>query len=164
MVLTASLFTALLAILSMGMTFAAGKKMLERLSPGNAVGLALSIRLKAVVWVFVMVVPLAVLFSAALLAIALFAKSYKEAQSYISPLTFSLFFPAIVSILPGVDLNAGLSLIPVLNTSLVSKEIVSGAYHWNYIALIFASSCVYAAAALAVAIQLFQREDVLFRT
>ena len=36
MVLTASLFTALLAILSMGMTFVAGKKILERLSPLNA--------------------------------------------------------------------------------------------------------------------------------
>ena len=111
-----------------------------------------------------MIVPLAVLFSAALLAIALFAKSYKEAQSYLSPLTVFVILPAIVSILPGVDLNAGLSLIPVLNTSLVSKEIVAGSYPWNYMALIFASSCVYAAGALAVAIHLFQREDVLFRT
>ncbi len=164
MVLTASLFTALLAILSMGMTFVAGKKILARLSPLNATGLALSISLKAVIWVFVMIVPLAVLFSAALLAIALFAKSYKEAQSYLSPLTVFVILPAIVSILPGVDLNAGLSLIPVLNTSLVSKEIVAGSYPWNYMALIFASSCLYAAGALAVAIHLFQREDVLFRT
>lgn len=164
MVLTASLFTALLAILSMGMTFAAGKKILARLSPLNGLGLTLAISWKAVVWVFIMIVPLAVLFSAALLAIALFAKSYKEAQSYLSPLTIFVILPAIVSVLPGVDLNAGLSLIPVLNTSLVSKEIVAGAYPWNYMALIFASSCVYAAAALAVAIHLFQREDVLFRT
>ena len=117
----------------------------------------------AVIWVFVMVVPLAVLFSAALLAISLFAKSFKEAQSYLSPLTIVVIAPAIVSILPGVELNAGLSLVPILNTSLVCKEIVSGTYHWGFIALIFASSCVYAAVALWVAIRLFQREDVLFR-
>jgi sodium transport system permease protein len=110
-----------------------------------------------------MVVPLAVLFSAALLAISLFAKSFKEAQSYLSPLTIVVFAPAIVAILPGVELNAGLSLVPILNTSLVCKEIVSGTYHWGFIALIFASSCIYAAAALWVAILLFQREDVLFR-
>jgi len=36
---------------------------------------------------------LAVLFSAALLAIALFAKSYKEAQSYISPLMIVMSSP-----------------------------------------------------------------------
>jgi sodium transport system permease protein len=164
MVLTASLFTGLLAILSMGLTFAAGKKILESLEPVNDWGLSLAISAKAVICVFLMMVPLAVLLSAALLAIALFAKSYKEAQSYLSPLTVFVILPAVVSVLPGVELNAGLALIPVLNTSLISKEIVAGTYHWNYIALIFASSCVYAAAALAVAIRLFQREDVLFRT
>jgi sodium transport system permease protein len=47
---------------------------------------------------------------------------------------------------------------------LASKEIVAGTYHWNYLALILVSSCVYAGAALAVAIRLFEREDVLFRT
>jgi len=110
-----------------------------------------------------MIVPLAVLFSAALLAISLLAKSMKEAQSYLSPLTIVVIAPAIVSVLPGVELNAGLSLIPIVNTSLVTKEIVSGTFHWGYIALIFFSSCLYAAAALWAAIRLFQREDVLFR-
>jgi sodium transport system permease protein len=66
--------------------------------------------------------------------------------------------------LPGVEINARLALIPVLSTSLISSEIVAGTYHWNYIVLIFVSSCVYAAAALALAIRMFQREDVLFRT
>jgi sodium transport system permease protein len=74
-----------------------------------------------------------------------------------------VILPAVASMLPGIELNTRLALVPILNTSLVSKEIVSGTYHWNYIALIFASSCVYAAAALFAAVKLFQREDVLFR-
>jgi sodium transport system permease protein len=163
MVLTASLSTAALAIASMGLTLAAAGKMVGGVGQLSGLGLQFQITPKAVIWVFVMVVPLAVLFSAALLAISLFAKSFKEAQSYLSPLTILVVAPAIVSILPGVELNARLSLIPILNTSLVSKEIVSGTYHWNYMALIFGSSCVYAAVALWVAIRLFQREDVLFR-
>ena len=163
MVLTASLSTAALAIASMGLTLAAAGKMVGGMGPISDLGLQFQITPKAVIWVFVMVVPLAVLFSAALLAISLFAKSFKEAQSYLSPLTILVLAPAIVSVLPGVELNARLSLVPILNTSLISKEIVSGTYHWNYVALIFASSCVYAAAALWVAIRLFQREDVLFR-
>ena len=163
MVLTASLSTAALAIASMGLTLAAAGRMAGGISRLSDVGLQFQITPIAVIWVFVMIVPLAVLFSAGLLAISLFAKSFKEAQSYLSPLTIVVFAPAIVSILPGVELNTGLSLIPILNTSLVCKEIVSGTYHWNYIALIFVSSCIYAAAALWVAIRLFQREDVLFR-
>jgi sodium transport system permease protein len=129
----------------------------------KAMGVQFQITPVSVIWVFVMIAPLAVLFSAALLAISLFAKNFKEAQSYLSPLTILVFAPAIVSVLPGVELNTGLSLVPILNTSLVCKEIVSGTYHWGYIALIFASSCVYAAGALWVAIRLFQSEDVLFR-
>ena len=41
---------------------------------------------------------------------------------------------------------------------------VSGVFHWNYIALIFGSTCAYAALALAFCVRMFNREDVLFRT
>ena len=164
-VLTASIATALLAVLSMSVSFGVAKTLLLSLATsGQAGGFTLSINPKSVVAVFVMVLPLAVLFSAALLAIALFAKSYKEAQSYLQPLTIIVIIPGVAALLPGVELNAHLALIPVLNTSLVSKEILTGTYHWHYIALIFASSCVYAAVALTFAVRLFEREDVLFRT
>jgi sodium transport system permease protein len=165
MVLTASVATAVLSISSMAVSFGVGKKMLQGAVSGTAdAAFQISMTGKAVVAVFFMVLPLAVLFSAALLAIALFAKSFKEAQSYISPLMVVVVLPAVAAVLPGVELNTTLALVPVLNTSLVSKEIMSGTYHWNYIALIFASSCIYAAAAIAIAVKLFQREDVLFRT
>jgi sodium transport system permease protein len=164
-VLTASLATAFLAVLSMGVSFGIGKTLLMSLAdPEQAKNITLSINPGSVAAVFAMVLPLAVLFSAALLAIALCAKSYKEAQSYLQPLTIIVVVPGVVSLLPGVDLNARLALIPILNTSLVSKEILMGTYHWHYIALIFVSSCVYAAAALTIAVRLFEREDVLFRT
>lgn len=165
MVLTASVATAILSILSMSATFTYAKKMMGSMSSRGGGGLAqLTISPKAVAAVFLMALPLAVLFSAALLTIALFAKSYKEAQSYISPLMIVVILPAIVALLPGVEMNAKLALVPILGTSLVSKEIVTGTYHWNYILTIFGSSCVYAAIALFVAVKLFQREDVLFRT
>jgi sodium transport system permease protein len=165
MVLTASVATAVLSIISMTVSFVVGKKLLQG-AAGRAGGEILQISMtgKAVLSVFVMVLPLAVLFSAALLAIALFAKSFKEAQSYISPLMIVVVLPAVAAVLPGVELNTTLALVPVLNTSLVSKEIMTGTYHWNYIALIFTSSCIYAAAAIAIGVKLFQREDVLFRT
>jgi sodium transport system permease protein len=114
--------------------------------------------------VIIMAIPLAVLFSAALITIALFAKSYKEAQSYIAPLMFLVAIPAIAAMLPGVDLTPKLAVVPLLNVSLLCKELVTGDYHWNYIAIIFASTCVYAAGALYLAVKMFQRESVLFRS
>jgi sodium transport system permease protein len=75
-----------------------------------------------------------------------------------------IILPAMMGMLPGVELNARLALVPILNLALVSKELVSGVFHWNYIALIFSSSCLYAAVALAACVRMFNREDVLFRS
>jgi sodium transport system permease protein len=165
MVLTASVATAVLAITSMAVSFGMGKKMLLGVTHGAAdAALQITITGKAMVSIFFVVLPLAVFFSAALLALSLFAKSFKEAQSYISPLMIVVVLPAVAALLPGVELSPALALVPVLNTSLISKEIVTGTYHWDLIALIFLSSSVYAGVALAIAVKLFQREDVLFRT
>src|SRR5207244_1631047 len=114
----------------------------------DAAVMQLHIGLPTVLAVFLMALPLAVLFAAVLLTIALFAKSYKEAQSYLTPMTFIVIIPAVASLMPGVELTPKLALVPILNTSLVCKDIVAGTYHWNSIALIFLSTCVYAAAAL----------------
>ena len=165
MVLTASIATAALSLLSMAGSFGIAKTLLMGVAPASAdSALQISITGKAIVSIFFIVSPLAVFFSAALLATSLFAKSFKEAQSYISPLMVVIVLPAVAALLPGVELSLPLALVPVLNTSLVGKEIITGTYHWGYIALIFGSSCVYAAAAIAIAVKLFQREDVLFRT
>jgi sodium transport system permease protein len=114
--------------------------------------------------VLAMVAPVAVLFSAILFSVSLYAKSSKEAQSYIMPMTFAVVIPCVIGILPGIELNYRLALVPVLNISLVCKEMLSGAWHWGYIAVIFGSTAIYAAAALGVAVWMFRREDVIFRT
>jgi sodium transport system permease protein len=164
LVLTASLVTAALSVTSMGISFAVLGHLHAFDQAGNdAAQLQMHIGLATVLSVFVMVLPLAVLFSALIMTIALFAKSYKEAQSYITPIMMLVIIPAVAAMLP-VDLNAKLALVPILNASLLCKELVTGTYHWNYIAIIFFSTCVYAAAALFLAVKMFQREEVLFRS
>jgi sodium transport system permease protein len=166
LVLSAALATAALSVFSMGISFSVLSRLSVSSSSGRGESAALLLQLgpKAVSSIFLMALPLAVLFSAVLMTIALFAKSHKEAQSYLTPMTFLVVIPAIASLLPGVDLTPKLALVPILNTSLVCKEIMTGTYHWNSIALIFASTCVYASAALFLAVKTFQRESVLFRS
>jgi sodium transport system permease protein len=163
LVLSASLATATLAVISMAASFSAVGKA-HILKASDAAQMQLKIGLDSAAAVFIMALPLAILFSALLLTIALFAKSHKEAQSYVTPMTFLVVIPAVASLMPGVELTPKFALIPILNTSLVCKEIISGTYHWNSIAIIFVSTCVYAAAALFLAIKMFQRESVLFRS
>jgi sodium transport system permease protein len=166
LVLTAALGTAALSVLSMGVSFSVLSHYTGQTADGRAAaaGFILKLGPKTVISVFLMALPVAVLFSATLMTIALFAKTYKEAQSYLTPMTFVVIIPAIAAMLPGVELTPKLALIPILNVSLLCKELVTGTYHWNFIAIIFSSTCVYAAAALFLAIKMFQRESVLFRS
>jgi sodium transport system permease protein len=164
LVLTTSLVTAALSVTSMGISFAVlGHLHAFDQAGSDASELQLRIGIGTVISVFIMVLPLAVLFSAALMTIALFAKSYKEAQSYVTPLMFIVIIPAVAAMLP-IDLTPKLALVPILNASLLCKELVTGTYHWNFIAIIFSSTCAYAAVALFLAIKMFQRESVLFRS
>jgi sodium transport system permease protein len=66
--------------------------------------------------------------------------------------------------LPGMEISPRLALVPVLNVSLIAKEIFVGNYPWKLIGIIFGSTCLYAAVALFFAVRQFQREEVLFRT
>src|SRR5215471_3805440 len=86
MVLTASLATSALATSSMAATFLGAREVLAGLARDHSNALRAAVHPSAILAIFLMVLPIAVLLSAGLLAIALFAKSYKEAQSYISPL------------------------------------------------------------------------------
>jgi sodium transport system permease protein len=172
-ILTASLGTVACSLASMGLTFAIGGPLLAQRVAGSGTAAArrgaeqitsmTTLDPLGLLAVLGMVLPMAVLFAAVLFTISLFAKSFKEAQSYVSPLIIVIILPAVVGMLPGVELNARLALVPILNVSLVSKELVSGVWQWNYLALIFGSTCLYAAAALGLAVRMFNREDVIFR-
>jgi sodium transport system permease protein len=166
LVMTASLITALLLMVSVSVSSAVLQKsgaLNQMVDEGEPVP-QLSLGPAAVASVIIMAVPLSVLFSAGLFTIALFAKSHKEAQSYIAPLMFLVVIPAVSAMLPGVELTPKLAIVPLLNVSLLCKELVTGEYHWNFIILIFLSTCVYAAGALYLAVKMFQRESVLFRS
>jgi sodium transport system permease protein len=163
MILTASLTAVALSLLSLVGTLLVLGATVGTGSAGSAAG-SVSIDPVGLLGVLALVVPVAVLFSACVFTIALFAKSLKEAQGYLTPLTFLVILPSGIGLIPGVDLSLPLSFVPIVNVSLVCKEMLSGVWHWGYIAIIFGSTAAYAAAALAMAVAMFRREGVIFRT
>ena len=164
MVLTASLTTAVVSMITTGITLVVIGSAAGAPAAAARQGAMPVLDPAGLLLVLAMVLPVAVLFCSVLLAVSLFAKSMKEASSYTTPLIALIIIPAMMGLMPGVELNAKLAMVPILNIALASKELVSGVFHWNYLALIFGSTCVYAAAALAFCVRMFNREDVLFRT
>jgi sodium transport system permease protein len=165
-VLTASLATVVWSLVSMGATLAVAGSWWAGMTGGGAAARAAlpTIDPLGTLTVLAMVLPVAVLFSAVLMALSLFARSLKEAQSYVSPLIIVIIVPAMMGLLPGMELTTRLAFVPILNVALVSKDLVSGVFPWHHLAVIFGSTCLYAGLALAFCVRLFNRETVLFRT
>jgi sodium transport system permease protein len=113
--------------------------------------------------VALLLVPIAAIIGALLLSVSIYAKSFKEAQSYSAPLNLLLLMPAFLAMLPGVALDWRWAMIPMANVSLAIKEIVKGTLSVDMLLLVFASTAAIAAALLGLCVRWFQRERVLFR-
>ncbi|PYT20723.1 MAG: hypothetical protein DMG57_41065 [Acidobacteria bacterium] len=117
-----------------------------------------------VVLVLLTLLPTALFAASVMIAIALFARGFKEAQSLLTPVVMAVVVPAVVGMLPGIELNVGLALIPVFNVSQLIKEIVLGEFsHLAFLAA-FLSNVFYALVAFWFSVRIFKTESVLFRS
>ncbi|GIW98874.1 MAG: sodium extrusion protein NatB [Pirellulaceae bacterium] len=105
--------------------------------------------------VLVLLILFTMFFAALLLAITSFAKSFKEAQAYLIPVTLLALTPGVMSLLPGIRFTPLLATVPLVNIVLLAREILTGEAQWNAALLAVICTCVYAIAALAVASRLF---------
>ncbi len=157
LIFTTSLVAALAGVLSMLLSvvyLAPGPlmQMLEwDLDPGRMVALA------------VLAVPPAAAFAGLFLTVSIFARSFKEAQNYMGPVSLVLILPAGAGLIPGIELTAGLALVPIVNVSLLSKSILGGEPFLGYFLLSLLSCVAFAGVCLALCVAMFQREGVLFR-
>ncbi len=113
--------------------------------------------------ILLMLVPVSSIFAALLLAISIYARSFKEAQNYMGPMSMLGFFPVMVAMLPGIKLNWTWSLVPISNVALAIKEILKGTIDYTMLISILASSTVFALLSIAFCVYWFSKESVLFR-
>ncbi len=130
----------------------------------QASGLDFSIEPMAILILFGVSVLLVLMFSAVQLSISIFAKSYKEAQSYIGPSYLVIILPTvIVNTLPNFQPAAWFFALPVVNAILLFKEVLIGTYDVTHISITVISSILYALIAIYFAAYIYRKESVLFR-
>lgn len=113
--------------------------------------------------ILVLLIPLSAVFASILLMISIYARSFKEAQNYMGPLSFLVMLPVITATLPNMKLTWTTAAIPVTNIALAIKEILKGTVDYGLVGAIFASTALFAGLALWLCSRWFNREDVLFR-
>ncbi|MCU0974323.1 MAG: ABC transporter permease, partial [Burkholderiales bacterium] len=131
---------------------------------GRVLETGLAISYPAVGAMLLIVLPLALMTSALLLVLSTFARNQKEAQAYAFPFMIVIMLPAILSSILGPENSLWLGLVPILNTALVMKQVLAGAMNLAFLATALISSALYAVLAMRLAVAMFERESILFRS
>jgi sodium transport system permease protein len=168
-IMLASVITALLNLVSMGLT---GIQLASRVgaiapAPGHRPAFAALTppTMQAAFWMIVLLIPLAAFFSAVCLALGVLARSMKEGQYYMTPLYLVCIPLVFLTLAPEIKLNLFISLLPITGVALLLKALILEKYDvaLRFFLPVMIPMLVYAAVALRWAVDQFQREDVLFR-
>ena len=79
-----------------------------------------------IIAVLLLLVLFAMFFSAVLLLVTSFARSFKEAQAYLIPLMLVTLAPGVMSLSPTLELNGLLAVTPLVNVVLLARDVFSG--------------------------------------
>jgi len=121
------------------------------------------LEIKSILLLLSLLLPLTMFFAGIMLSLSMFAKTFKEAQSILTPMNFLVIVPVAIGLIPGITLDPKTALIPVLNVSLATKEIVAGTIDFGLLIEVYASLAVLAGLSLFLASRIFLRESVIFR-
>ena len=111
-------------------------------------------------------VPLVGLFAGVLLSISTFARNTREAQTYLTLVSFIVLMPAIFSQFIGFTDFAHakwIPFVPILNSAACIKDALLGKSDWQALGFTMLVSVVLAAAGIRWAVWMFNREQVLLR-
>jgi sodium transport system permease protein len=161
-VLTVSLTSSILSAVGLliGVRFFGGG-----LTPTGVSGTAVfRLDLPALGWMLVVLVPLAVILASLVIIVGTYARSQKEASTYLLPIYMVIVLVGMMSMTGGITFEGARYLIPVANALYALQGIIVGNLVASNIVYTLIANVVCGAVLIAAAVRLFKREAVLFRS
>ena len=156
------LASVVFAWVSVLLTFVLLQQAMER-APLESLGMRFQLDAGDVGALLAAVIPLAFLASGLQVLVASFARSYKEAQTYVSFLIFVPMLPAFVMMFSPIDPQPWLAMIPLLGQHLLITEAMRGEPGSLLVSLGAGVTVTLSGlACVAVTTRLFQREKIIF--
>lgn len=107
-------------------------------------------------------IAFALFISAVTMCVTTFAKSFKEANNYATPLMLVVMFASFVAFVPNIEFTAMLAAVPIVNISILISDILVFEYNFSIIMIVLVTNMVYAALAILLLIRLYNSEDLMF--
>ncbi len=125
-------------------------------------GLHMIYSMESIFYGIVVIIVYSFFISGLCIAIASKSKTFKEAQSALTPLNFISFFPGMIAFMIGTKSSLLLSCVPFLNFTMLFTDITNGTIHFGNILVMILSSVFYISLVLVFIIKQYKSERVLF--
>lgn len=157
-VVLVGILTTILGLISIGVTLQFGpiKETIADAVP------RFDFSINAGLLIFLVMLPLVVFISALTVYVSAWTRTFQQAQGYLFPLLLVVLFLASAAQVPDLASNHMLLYIPIANTTLCIKEILTKHFSFDQILITFATSSFAALVLAKSAADLLEREDLLF--
>ena len=118
--------------------------------------------LATMVQILLLLVLFAGFFSAVLLVVTSFAKSFKEAQVYLIPVILLSLGPGLMAMAPEMKLAGFNTVCPMVNIILLARDVITGGVQVGAAVIVVLSTTVYGVLALSFAAKLFGSDAILY--
>lgn len=131
-------------------------------APLERIGMSLELGTATCLAIFVVSTPLIFMGAALLTVVASFARSYKEAQTYLTIVILVPTLPLIITQLLDLPPSAPLMLVPSLSQAALITGLIEGdPLPWTHLAISLGATGMAAAALAWLAVSLYRRERIL---
>ena len=129
---------------------------------GEFAGIDLSMMLGWMPVLLLAMIVTALFITAFCMCFCVFAKSFKEANNYITPVMFFVMFASMVGMLPSAELNYKTALIPIVNVSLLIKQVMAQQMNLALAGITIGTNVCYSVLIVWILSKIYDSENVLF--
>ncbi len=160
-VATIGVVSALLNVISMGGIMVYMLKMMESMG-ADKMNVNMMRFVPAICVCILCIFAFAIFISAITMCVCAFAKTYKEANNYITPLMLVVMFASFVGFVPNIQLTNNMALVPVANICLLIRDILVFKFDIGIITIVLISNIAYGVIAVMLLGKIYNSEAILF--
>ena len=115
-----------------------------------------------ILFTIVVMMFFALLVTAVCMCTCVFAKNFKEANNYITPVMLVFMFGSYAPMLPDLELTVQTAAMPIVNVALMVEGLFQFNYNYALFAIVLFSNVAYSLLAIMVLGKIYNSEAVLF--
>lgn len=160
-----SLFACVTAVLSLVSLGASVLVLISSATDGDSgafAGIDFSMIISWMPVLLLVMIVTALFITALSMCFCVFAKSFKEANNYITPVMLIVMFASMISMMPSAELNYKTALIPIVNVSLLIKQVMAQQMNLALVGITIGINFCYSVLIVWILAKMYDSENVLF--